>query len=557
MTADHLSRLPRPESFNPSMPPPVIKVIETPEEAAKMLQHHPAKENRYDMLKLNSLAAKAAVSNNTGHEDADDSESQTLQQSAMTVVLPPLDEGAVAELNDWIECCATTPSFADPQALVEPLRSPATATATGRVDFAAFGCADGEILLLKSCPAGEGMVGSARFLGHGNLEESFEAATMSVCFLPPIAHGDAAAADENNSGTSGALLASSGEDGMLRVWSVDSLLSGKGAAQSLCCEVSGLDGDGADYRRRVGEGGKSIRVPSIQLVACSCTSFRSAPSAGDGVGNSIHTTLGVAVGRSLWLVELSSDGLSHRCSVQLGIIHSTATGLQFADLPGFGTSVLAACYGAVSIWDEASLQRGTQTPPSRTLDYKGPLLGLCVSMGGAFVGAGCQDATMHVWKIAAGDSRPAAGSTVDATDSIDSNSTLVAKTEHRLPTEVRATAAITEVSCGGYSEKVNCCEWSSEGFFLATSGGQHAIVWNFSDTSDEGCTGIKEPATFPVGKKEAAAICCGHGRRIAAMAFGPCAVDERTQVVRTHCIPTRAGSTSPLRIARCIHPRCC
>ena len=61
------------------------------------------------------------------------------------------------------------------------------------------------------------------------------------------------------------------------------------------------------------------------------------------------------------------------------------------------------CYGAVSIWSEATLQAGVEAPPSRTLDYKGPLLGLCVSMGGAFVGAGCQDGTMHVWKIAEKD----------------------------------------------------------------------------------------------------------------------------------------------------------
>ena len=526
------SRLPHTTSSDPLMGPPVIKVIDTPEEAAKLLQHRGAKEQRYEMLKLNSLVVKSSLRNNAGRMGADDSDARACQNSAMTLVLSPLDQGSGIELGDWVECCATAPCFAEPAQLLESFTSPAMVT--GRVGFVAFGCADGEILLLKSCPAGEEMLDSVRFLGHGDLGDNFEAATLSLCFFSRGAQGDATATDENKPGASGTLLASSGEDGKLRVWSVDSLLAGKSAAQSLCCEVSGLDAvqSGADYRRRVDKDGKSTRVPSVQLVACPRTSFSSATmtETADGVGSA---NLAVATGRSVWLVELSSDWCSHRRSVQLGRIHSTATGLQFAGLPELGMSLLAACYGAVSIWDEATLRRGTEAPPTRTLDYKGPLLGLCVSMGGAFVGAGCQDGTMHVWKIAGDKAGPAAGPAAEEADSVGFDAARVVKGDQDLPRGVRTTAAMTEVSCGGYSEKVTCTEWSPDGFFLATAGGQHAIVWNFSDTSHDGSTGSKEAAAFPVGKKEAAAICCGHERRVTAMAFGPCAVDAQTQEVRS------------------------
>jgi WD40 repeat protein len=524
--------LPQMAPFDPVMRPPVIKVIDTPEEAAKMLQHHPAKEKTCELLKLNSLVVKMSAPNKAGHGGADDRTSQTCHESALTLTLSPLDQSSHIELGDWVECCATTPFFGDQDQLAESFGSPATST--GRAGFVAFGCADGEILLLKSSPAGEETLDSVRFLGHGDPTGNFEAATLSLCFSSPVAQRDAD--DETRSGASGSLLASSGEDGKLRVWSVDSLLSGKGAAQSLCCEITGLDAvqTGADYRRRIDKDGKSIRVPSVQLVACSCTSFTSttATDTVDGVGSTTHANLAVAVGRSVWLVELSSDWCRHRRSVQLGCIHSTATALQFADLPDLGTSLLAACYGAVSIWDEATLQRGTEAPPNRTLDYKGPLLGLCISMGGAFVGAGCQDGTMHVWKIAADNAGLAAGSAVEEADSASLDAADTVKTDQRLRERVRTKAAITEVSCGGYSEKVTCSEWSTGGFFLATAGGQHAIVWDFTDTQDQG----SKDATFPVGKKEAAAICCGHERRVTAIAFGPCTVDAQTQEVSANFV---------------------
>lgn len=102
---------------------------------------------------------------------------------------------------------------------------------------------------------------------------------------------------------------------------------------------------------------------------------------------------------------------------------------------------------------------------------------------------------------------------------------------------------VTEVSCGGYAEKVICNEWSDEGCFLVTSGGNHAIVWDFG----EGVDG--DP---PVGKKEAAAICYGHERRVAVVAFGPAATDPQTQMVRNHT-PARLSVCLPC----CVLTACC
>ena len=137
---------------------------------------------------------------------------------------------------------------------------------------------------------------------------------------------------------------------------------------------------------------------------------------------------------------------------------------------------------------------------------------------------------MHVWKIAADKAGLTAGSPVEEVDSASFDVADVAKTNH-LRERVRTKAAITEVSCGGYSEKVICSEWSTSGYFLATAGGQHAIIWDFSDAPDKGSAGSQE-AAFPVGKKEAAAICFGHEQRVTAIAFGPYAVDAQTQEVR-------------------------
>jgi WD40 repeat protein len=542
-----------PDAMHPMMRPPVIKVIDTPEEAAKMLQHHPAKEHRCTLLKLKSLTVAAGAGNS-------ESEAQLEQQSALTLDLSPLDQDSGIELDDWIECCATAPPATDPV-----LASGGAAAYSGG-GFVAFGCADGEILLLKSGAAGEETVESARFLAHGDADLNFEAATMSLCFSPPLAQDVAATAEGSKQpGCSRVaiftrMLASSGEDGRLRVWSVDSVLSkGKGdTTQSLRCEVSGLDGEGADYRRRGGRGSESVRVPSVQLVACAPSVHPTATDGDVGAGN--VPNLAVAVGRSLWLVELSRDWCSHRSSVQLGNIHSTATDLRFAELPelGTGTALLAACYGAVSIWDAPTLQRSVQTQaqqaPSRRLDYKGPLLGLSVSTGGAFVGAGCQDATMHVWRIPGvtnGKARAAAIATAIASTSdsavqpmpmVEDAVTAIAGEEERVAVipkpavrKSAAAAAITEVSCGGYAEKVICNEWSTGGLFLATAGGQHAIVWDFTQDDDDDAKDKAKGGcafTFPVGKKEAAAICYGHERRVTAIAFGPHAVDPQTKSVR-------------------------
>ena len=85
-----------------------------------------------------------------------------------------------------------------------------------------MGSADGEVLLLKRATGEAETVESARFLAHGDVDLNFEAATMDLCFAP--------AGQLDADGNERTLLISSGEDGKLRVWSVESLLA-EGAGQ--------------------------------------------------------------------------------------------------------------------------------------------------------------------------------------------------------------------------------------------------------------------------------------------------------------------------------------
>ena len=408
------SRLPV-DMHHPAQPPR-IKVIKTPEEAAQMLQHHPKQEESYELLRLDKLLTAGGPGSASSGSEVTDAQPVEVHE------LCALEETSPLCLDDWIECCAAEPE-------------------SGLV---ALGSSDGEILLLKS----ETAVRTCRFLGHGDADLNFEAATMSLRFSP-VARPDA-------DGHGGAMLVSTGEDGTLRVWSADMPLERGGVPASLCCEVRGLDGEGADYRRR-GSGPASTRVACVQLVAC-------APSVEWGVddqGPEARSVpdLAVAVGRAVVLVGLDASWRSHKGNVRLGCVHSTVTALEFSVLPSLGVSLLAACYGAVSVWGAAALQGGAGAPPTRTLEYKGPLLGLCVSQRGSLVCAGCQDGTMHVWKLDAVGATPAAPDGIEGAGGRTDTSAVQPKT----PKPAKAT--VSEVSCGGYDEKVVCHEWSAAGKF--------------------------------------------------------------------------------------------
>ena len=74
--------------------------------------------------------------------------------------------------------------------------------------------------------------------------------------------------------------------------------------------------------------------------------------------------LAVAVGRAVVLVGLDASWRSHKGNVRLGCVHSTVTALEFSFLPSLGVSLLAACYGAVSVWGAAALQGGVSLSAS-------------------------------------------------------------------------------------------------------------------------------------------------------------------------------------------------
>jgi WD40 repeat protein len=161
----------------------------------------------------------------------------------------------------------------------------------------------------------------------------------------------------------GGILASSGEDGTLRIWNTSDASPARAVVE--------LEGVGADYCT---VGGR--RLSCVQLVTAGFAS------------SSRHVA--VAAGRAAYVVEFEEDWGSAQATAQLPALRSTITALQ-THAPS--SSLLAACYGGVTLW--ADLGRG----PARHLSYEGPLLSLAVAPAGLLVAAGCQDETLHLWQL--------------------------------------------------------------------------------------------------------------------------------------------------------------
>ena len=483
----------------------LIPVIKTPEEAAQMLQHQPALSQSHEVLCFApSPSAVASDHQHTGERAA--------AAAAVAQVVSPLqsmEEGGEGGIQLGMEEC---------------IECMGVSSLGHGVLAVAVGSAEGEILAYRESTTESShcqlLLSTVRMSDAHRAAEhpSYETATLSLSFVQP-------AQLTTPTQEAALVLASSGEDGTLKTWNLSCLRQGGAtpAAPVPLCTVS-LDGEGADYTRG-GAGG--ARTACVQLIA-------SAP--GPAAGQEVHQQqFAAAVGRSVTLVTLA-----HGCTVLVsksppaygaGALESSITALEYAVLPdgdSDGFSLLAACYGAVTIWNHAALGAATGhdgSAATRQLTYKGPLLGLCVAPSGGFVAAGCQDGTMHVWSIL-----PAA----------ENSQSAVAEAKY-------STCGPSDFSCGGYAEKVSCHAWSSCGAFLASAGGEHVIVWDFQVNA----VGAKDSATSereqragrlaqavdgasvsscaeesprlepPLNRREAGAICVGQGSRVTALCFTP------------------------------------
>ena len=138
-------------------------------------------------------------------------------------------------------------------------------------------------------------------------------------------------------------------------------------------------------------------------------------------------------------------------------VESTVAGLQWA--PN-GKRLLAACYGGVRVFDPSTGRKDI------VMEWKGSMIGLAISPDGKVVACGCQDNSMHFWRLPS------------ARDSMMS----------------------------GYPLKPKAISWSADSLLLASSGSNEATIWQFDGRGPEG----REPL-----------VVNGHYRPLTALSFAP------------------------------------
>jgi WD40 repeat protein len=158
---------------------------------------------------------------------------------------------------------------------------------------------------------------------------------------------------------------------------------------------------------------------SVTIVDVDTPTHRAATMAASGWLSAVawgpaDHLLGVALDRRVGVV--GPDGLEPRWSSRHP---STVTDLAWSD---DGSRIGAATYGGVYWWLPDALES-----PARVMEWKGSLLSLSVAPSGRWIAAGCQDSSVHVWKLWSGEDLQMAGypSKVDRT-AWDSSSTLLA-----------------------------------------------------------------------------------------------------------------------------------
>jgi WD40 repeat protein len=125
-----------------------------------------------------------------------------------------------------------------------------------------------------------------------------------------------------------------------------------------------------------------------------------------------------------------------------------------------GSHVVTATYGAIQ-----QLQGETATV-RRQWRWKGSMLGLSLSPDGRTAACGCQDNSVHFWRLANG----------------------------------------SNAAMSGYPAKPSRLSWRADGQLLATNGSTDVVVWSFAGKGPEGT---------------AAELLTGHEDLVSAVAFAP------------------------------------
>jgi WD40 repeat protein len=124
-------------------------------------------------------------------------------------------------------------------------------------------------------------------------------------------------------------------------------------------------------------------------------------------------------------------------SVIVEPVASTIAGVAFTPS---GKSLGVACYGGVRMFDSAT---GRST---RTLEWKGSMLSIAFAPDGSVVACGCQDNSVHFWRIASGK----------------------------------------DAQMSGFPAKPRGVSFSHDGKWLATAGDADVCLWPFDGKGPEG-----------------------------------------------------------------------
>lgn len=126
-----------------------------------------------------------------------------------------------------------------------------------------------------------------------------------------------------------------------------------------------------------------------------------------------------------------------RAAVDTEPVASTVAGLAFTPS---GKSLGVACYGGVTLFAPQSGK------PTRRLDWRGSMISIAFSPDGSVVACGCQDHSVHFWRIASGK----------------------------------------DAQMSGYPAKPRRISFSHDGQWLATSGDATISLWPFDRRGPEG-----------------------------------------------------------------------
>lgn len=167
----------------------------------------------------------------------------------------------------------------------------------------------------------------------------------------------------------------------------------------------------------------------------------------------VANLLAVASGKSLFVFDAIGD-LVGRWDDLASTVTSVAWSVD-------GTSIGATCYGGVD-W----FRPGEPNPKPKHFPWKGSLLSLDLSPDGKWAASGCQDASVHIWRLWTGD----------------------------------------DMQMSGYPAKIEHTAWDPTSRFLAVGSVGDITIWDFSGKGPQG----SRPVTLG-----------GHERHISALQYSP------------------------------------